>query len=277
MSCILFVVLLLPRLVSANPIWLRSRDGKVAAIVYPPADSARPAPLTVMLHGMCDEPDNECPHFAESVTKRSFLICPRAETRCEGGGSIWHHQRGHQTIERSIELVREHFASQIAESEGRTLIGFSLGALFGLNVVQREDNKYKHVLLIGAKVMPSATLLRRAGVEKLVLAAGRFDMMYEHMQRANFRLSQKGFESRFDDFGPVGHRFPADLSRRMAGILEWFSPSPPDTAAPRNSDETASIGERQLRGPELCLAFNSKKGGRFCSANSPSLAARPRA
>jgi len=204
------------------PLRLGSAESGVEVLVYPPRDRAAPRPLTVMLHGMCDEPEAECPHFAEVVTRSGWLLCPRAETRCPGGGSIWGYRRRHHTVERAVELARAAFPGELDETHGRTLIGFSLGALFGMDLGHQGAGRYPRLLLIGAKVEPSAVLLRRAGVERVIFAAGDYDMMNAHMREQARRLDRQGVPTQFVSLGRVGHRFPGDLDLRLAAMLTWL-------------------------------------------------------
>src|SRR5690349_12584887 len=45
--------------------WLAPANDGADVLVYPPRrDRATPRPVTVMLHGMCDLPERECPYFA---------------------------------------------------------------------------------------------------------------------------------------------------------------------------------------------------------------------
>ncbi|MBN2195859.1 MAG: hypothetical protein JW751_23785 [Polyangiaceae bacterium] len=205
-----------------EPVRLGTEESGVEVLVYPPRDRSAPRPVTVMLHGMCDEPEHECPYFAAAVTRESWLVCPRASLRCPNGGSIWSYQVRHHTVERAVTLVRTTFAGELDEAPGRTLIGFSLGALFGMDVGHRANGRYPRLLLIGAKVEPQAPLLRREGVERVIFAAGDFDMMSGHMREQAHRLDRKGVATRFESLGRIGHRFPADLEQRLEGMLQWL-------------------------------------------------------
>jgi hypothetical protein len=73
-----------------HPVWLRSESGaEPPVLVYPPVDGTKPAPLVVLLHGMCGHPENECPWFAGAPTSSRYLVCPRADLSCPGTGAIW--------------------------------------------------------------------------------------------------------------------------------------------------------------------------------------------
>lgn len=201
-------------------------DANLHVVVYPPKRDDVPQPVTVMLHGMCDEPENECPYFADAVTPRGWLVCPRARLRCAGGGSIWDFNTRHETLRRSVELVETRFRQHVDTGAGRTLIGFSLGGIFGMDVAHRAQGEYPRVLLIGAKVDPSAPMLRNAGVQKIALVAGDYDMMNGHMQSAARRAQRAGMAARFMSLGKVGHWFPDDMTARMTLVLDWLDSAP---------------------------------------------------
>lgn len=175
-----------------------------------------------MLHGMCDEPENECAYFAEAVTKSSWLICPRASQRCNQGGSIWSHSRRFETVAAAIERVRSEWTGAIDESRGHSLIGFSLGAIVASALTESSQLDLRRVLLIGAKVSPDPNRLRSGRVERLVLAAGERDMTFGHMRRQTRKLQQAGVSAEFVSLGKVGHWFPADFTPRLERTLQWL-------------------------------------------------------
>jgi predicted esterase len=177
--------------------------------------------MTVMLHGMCNAPEWECPYFADAVQKTSWLICPRASIRCDGGGAIWSWKKKAETVEAAVERVKARYPSSVDEASGRTLMGFSLGAIAGMDLAHFGAGKWSSVILIGAKVRPNADLLRRSGVQRLLMVAGEYDMMRGDMFRQTRRLSRQGFPSAFLSLGKIGHAFPADMNDRVAQALAW--------------------------------------------------------
>lgn len=207
----------------SGPLYLNDERGTPNVLAYPPR-RATPAPRapTVMLHGMCDEPEWECPHFASATNDRGFLICPRANLRCDGGGSIWSgDKRFEASIEASIARVAAEHPAHVDASAGRTLIGFSLGAIRAVELANDGGGKWRSVIAIGAKVHPRADRLRKAGVERIVLAAGDHDMMKWHMVGEAKRLARAGFPVAFMSMGKVGHTFPRDMEARMKRALAW--------------------------------------------------------
>ncbi len=211
--------------------WVVAED-QIEVLVYPPRDTSRPRPILVMLHGMCDEPEHECPYFAAAATRHGWLLCPRARLRCAGGGSIWHYPRRHETIRLSIEAVQDAFPGRLDDTPGKTLIGFSLGGIFGMDLAHRGERDFRRVLLIGARVDPHPQQLRAAGVERLVLAAGERDMMHWYMEDQARRARRGEFDARFVSLGDAGHWFPSDLTPRLEAILKWLhEPSTPPPLA----------------------------------------------
>ncbi len=190
-------------------------------VAYPPLDRSVPRPVTVMLHGMCSEPERACRHFADTVTREGWLLCPRAAKRCDGGGSIWPQQGFDEQIEAGIERVRRRHPGELDDAGGRTLIGFSLGAFRALDMAHHGQGRYPRVILIGAKIYPDAERLRAAGVERLLLAAGDWDMMQPHMQGRTRALIRRGFAAAFQSYGAIGHAFPSNFAELLQRSLAW--------------------------------------------------------
>lgn len=108
----LLLALLLGRLLVSTPVCaavpftLADTDNEPGVVVYP-ARAPGVRDVTVLLHGMCGEPQNACRHFAQHVTAREHLVCPRAsrenaQVLCSrglglslaaavlGGGGVWY-------------------------------------------------------------------------------------------------------------------------------------------------------------------------------------------
>lgn len=213
-----------PQLARAQTIELQEHDGEPGVVVYP---AAKPGPrrLTVALHGMCGHAENICRIFAGAVTAGEHLVCPRATRRCEGGGASWPQAGFEASIERAVTRAKVELGERVDESQGRTLIGYSLGAFRALDLAQRGEGKYPRVMLVGARILPSYQLLRAAGVERLLLGAGAWDMTYEHMRRESQRLARAGLSTRFLSLGPAGHAFsPAFGERYLPEAWSWLHP-----------------------------------------------------
>ncbi|HYQ00288.1 MAG TPA: hypothetical protein VER96_16540, partial [Polyangiaceae bacterium] len=104
----------------------------------------------------------------------------------------------------------------------RTLIGYSLGAFRALRIAQGAPAKYPRLMLIGAKIALDQQKLEQNGVERLLLCAGNWDMMHDHMQREAMRMQQGRFTTRFLDLGPMGHGLTANFDARLPQALAWL-------------------------------------------------------
>jgi predicted esterase len=213
--------LLVTRAAHADPIELAETDSEPGVVIHP-AQTPGPHRVTVALHGMCGSPVNICRVFSDQVTKGEHLICPRATGRCDGGGAIWPSAGFEQQIEKAVERALTTLGDSVDRTQGRTLIGYSLGAFRALDVAEHADGKYPRVMLIGAKIFPNQKLLRESGVERLLLSAGTRDMMHDHMQRQTQRLARSGFTTRFLGLGPVGHFFTPSFAEYLPQALAWL-------------------------------------------------------
>ena len=207
---------------AAPPIFLAETDFEPGVVVYP-AQAQGTRPVTVVLHGMCGEPERTCRYFSALVSERTHLICPRARRRCEGGGgSTWPENAGEQ-IESAVARGIRALAGRVDEQSGRTLIGYSMGAFRALTLAESSRGRYPRVMLIGAKVYPSARLLRENGVARLLLAAGDWDMMSAHMRQQANKLTVAGYAVHFMSLGHVGHAFTEGFADYLPTALDWLA------------------------------------------------------
>ncbi len=203
-------------------VWLPQNEQEPGVLAFPPRDPGVHRPMVVMLHGMCDPPERECPYFANSVTDFAWLVCPKARLRCQGGGTLWDWRGKYETVDAAVERVQRYEPTGLDASEERILIGFSLGALAAMDIAHRGEGKWQRLLLIGAEVYPNADLLKKAGVKRVLLASGDRDMMRWHMTDQAQRLNRRGVPAKFMSLGPVGHWFAPNMDTWMRDALTWL-------------------------------------------------------
>lgn len=211
-----------------RPVYLTSAESRHPPLLVYPARTDTAKPLVVFLHGMCDAPEKECPSFAGDATRNRVLLCPRANLRCDGGGTIWS-GRGEvraALLDSFLDRATRALPAVIDRSQKPTLIGFSLGAFVALDVVQRSPGTYKNLILLGARVEPDARLLRESGVESVLFGAGDHDMTKQHMAGVAARLATKGIRSRFVGMGDVGHWFARDMDAWLTDAFAWLELPP---------------------------------------------------
>lgn len=205
----------------AAPLELRGVDGELDVVIYP-ASAPGARRVTVVLHGMCGEPLRTCAHFAEQITRSEHLVCPRASRRCDGGGASWAQVDFAAPLERAVRRAELTLGERVDASAGRTLIGYSLGAYRAAELLQQPNAGYRRAMLIGARVTFDARRLRESGVERLLLAAGAWDMTYQPMQRETARLLRGGGAVRFLGLGPVGHAFTPSFGEYLERANAWL-------------------------------------------------------
>jgi predicted esterase len=171
---------------------------------------------------MCGDAARACSHFAEQVTQTSNLICPRASARCTGGGASWPERGVAEVVEAAVARAKS-ILPAVDETQGRTLIGYSMGAYRALSIAQTSAGQYPRLMLIGAKVSLDQTRLAKNGTERVLLCAGSWDMMHDPMRREAERVLRAGFRARFLDLGPVGHSFTPSFAEYLPGALSWLN------------------------------------------------------
>jgi predicted esterase len=224
-----------PPLAPESPGWIEAADTR--AFVFPPQHSVSSAqPVTIVLHGLCGEPRSACWPFVDPSTARGWLVCPRAEDPC-GGGSRWRLRPEDDTlrVETSIgELARER-PGMVDVSSPRVLVGFSLGGIAAVRIAQTArgdqdgNGRYAGLVVIASQVHPDAELLKKAGVERVVLAAGDLDITSKPLQEDARAMNRAGLPTRFVSLGKFGHGYPPDMRERMREPMAWVAGADADS------------------------------------------------
>jgi predicted esterase len=198
-------------------------------VAYAPADRGAPKPAIVFLHGMWASPEDSCEPFESAATPFGFLVCPRANAPLGDGGSgymMW--SGGYADAARSIHAAldaADALAPGKRSDQGGTLIGFSNGAYFAAEVACSEPGRWTGLVLMSMKLDLDAKRLARAGVTRVLLAAGDRDEARISMQSLAARLDQDHgtapLEARYMSLGDVGHSFPSDMGARMCAAIAW--------------------------------------------------------
>ncbi len=198
-------------------------------VAYAPVDRGAPKPAIVFLHGMWASPEDSCEPFESAATPFGFLVCPRANAPLGDGGSgymMW--SGGYADAARSIHAAldaADALAPGKRSDQGGTLIGFSNGAYFAAEVACSEPGRWTGLVLMSMKLELDARRLARAGVTRVLLAAGDRDESRISMQSLASRLNQDHaaapLEARYMSLGDVGHSFPSDMGARMCAAIAW--------------------------------------------------------
>jgi predicted esterase len=196
-------------------------------VAYAPAAQSRRVATgaIVFLHGMWASPEDSCGAFESAATPFGFLVCPRANAPFPEGGPGYTMWSGSwldaaRPIHAALEAADALAPGQRAK-DGGTLIGFSNGAYFAAEVACAEPGRWPGIILLSMKLDLEAARLKRAGVARVLLAAGDRDEARSSMEALAARLAAGGVESRYMSLGDVGHAFPPDMGARMCAAIAW--------------------------------------------------------
>jgi predicted esterase len=203
-------------------------QGRGQVCVTSPEREAGPAPATVLLHGMCNDPHLTCDWFRPGELASSWQVCPSGPVACDQGFQ-WAGGPGSvaRRIEQSLGRARAEYPGRIAEGRA-VLVGFSQGAFAAVELMRGGERGFVGLVLVGAKAVPRAADLRAAGVRRVGLAAGDLDGAAATMRRAAASLEREGLGARYLSLGRVGHVIPDATSGEIAALIEWAREAPLD-------------------------------------------------
>jgi predicted esterase len=191
-------------------------------VAYPPLDLTSPRPAIVYMHGMWASPEDSCGIFERAATPFGFLVCPRGNAPLDDG-RMWsgNYASVAPQVHAALDAASALAPGKLDRSGGGTLIGYSNGAYFAVQVALSEPGKWTGLVLLSMRLELDPARLRAAGIQRIVLAAGEKDGARASMQALAERVDRAGLPTRFASLGPGGHPFPSDMSARMCEPVAW--------------------------------------------------------
>lgn len=197
-------------------------------VAYAPADVSIPRPAIVYLHGMWASPEDSCAYFERASTSFGFLVCPRGNAPL-GDGRMWagSYASVAPSVHAALRAAEAVAPGKLDRSGGGTLVGYSNGAYFAVQVAESEPRQWTGLVLLDMHLVIDAARLRGAGVHRVVLAAGERDGARASMQALAGSIDAQGLPTRFMSLGDVGHQFPGDMDVRMCVAIAWVREADP--------------------------------------------------
>jgi predicted esterase len=191
-------------------------------VAYRPQDASSPRPAIVYLHGMWASPEDSCGVFEQAATPFGFLVCPRGNAPL-GEGRMWagNYASVAPQVHAALDAASSLAPGKLDRKGGGTLIGYSNGAYFAVEVALSEPGRWTGLVLLSMRLELDAARLRAAGIRRVLLAAADKDGARASMQALAERTDAAGLPTRFVSLGPGGHEFPADMSGRMCDAVAW--------------------------------------------------------
>jgi predicted esterase len=211
-------------------------------VAYAPVDTAAPRPAIVYLHGMWASPEDSCGYFEHATTPFGFLVCPRgnaplAGRHVSGSAGAWSTPDGRMwtgtystvapQLRAALDAAGRLLPGKLDRAASGTLIGYSNGAYFAVEVACSEPGRWTGLVLLSMRLELDVARLTAAGVQRVVLAAGEKDGARASMQALATRTDAAGLATRFVSLGETGHQFPPDLDARMCDAVAWVRESDP--------------------------------------------------
>jgi len=215
-------------------------------VAYAPADTSAARPAIVFLHGMNGwSPENSCAYFERAAAPFGFLVCPRGNA-ADDEGPMWsgNYASVAPHVHAALDAAAALAPGKLARSGGGTMMGFSNGAWFAVEVATHEPGRWTGLVLISMHLELDARRLRGAGIRRVVLADGERDGSYASMKALAERTDAAGLPTRFIDLGPVGHEFPADMDARMCEAVAWVRDADAAACVPAAAHRTEAEGAR---------------------------------
>lgn len=195
--------------------------------IYPPigleADKDERVSTVMMLHGMCGDPLSVCDFWNRAGREGSFLLCPEGNVSC-GDARDWKGTGAQKAaaLDASFKALEQAYPDYVAGPGQDILIGFSRGAFVARDVAYERKGNFRGLILIGAQMLPDAKRLKESGIQKVVMAAGDFDMAAPSMRRASATMNALGLPTRYVSLGRIPHTLPANLESILRDAIQWI-------------------------------------------------------
>lgn len=186
------------------------------------SDSAS-SPALTFLHGMCMNAEATCHRLDGAAGALGLIVCPHGNAQC-GGASDWKGDGAEKAafLDEAFSDVERAFGSGVSPRNKGVIVGFSRGAFVARDVIYERPGYFRGAILVGAALSPDAERFRKAGIERVVLAAGDFDGARPTMEKAAVRLTALGIPTKFVRLGPIPHALPKDFDRIVTEAVQWI-------------------------------------------------------
>lgn len=224
----------LPKALGGDPLIALEVPGFRPAVVSVPVSTRRARPIVVALHGNYDRPEWQCSVWNQVVRERAFVLCPRGVPRrgAPATADRWEYASSRAMkaeLEAALVALRARFGDFVAEGP-LVFIGFSLGAGYGVPLVQTQPQLYPRAVFIegGASAWSVAAAKRfaQAGGKRLILACGQAGCMAQ-VKRLGPALTRAGLDTRVGGSASAGHTYDGAVAQVVNDNWDWLTADDP--------------------------------------------------
>jgi len=217
-----FARLLVPGFQSAVVAWPKTT---------PDPEAAR-LPIVIAAHGSYDQPEWNCEVFAQVLSGRGVVLCPRGKLRWDTpaepamlrfyfpsvGGWL------RREIDAAVTALTTNAPQRVAPAP-IVYIGFSQGAILGAPIVIEDPRRFPRVILVegghDAWTAEGARRYARGGGERVLFACGRASCRAS-AERAAAQLKAAGVHTRVVYAADQGHTYDGGVQAAIAASLPWL-------------------------------------------------------
>ncbi|MBN1605169.1 MAG: hypothetical protein JW940_00975 [Polyangiaceae bacterium] len=201
-------------------------EGFGTTSVSVPLGATSPRPVLIALHGQADRPEWQCGTWRGVTEAFPFIVCPRGKAVPGSSHPVVYSYEGTRAVAKelrgALEALKKRFDGYVAPSPV-VLAGFSLGAIYALELAKEEPSFFSRVVLIegGASGWTSAqaTLFAQRGGQRLVFVCGQ-DACRIQAERAKLWTERAGADAELIVPGPFGHVWDGRMAK---GVKEKWS------------------------------------------------------
>jgi hypothetical protein len=167
---------------------------------------------------------SNCEFLHALADGRGVLICPTGNATCADGSATWEGAPGPRAafVRESVDAAEGALTGALRGPN--VLFGSSRGAYVARDVIyEGARGRWTGLVLVGAAIALDPDKVRRAGVQRVLLASPDFDGAASTMQASQRALSRAGIAARFISLGRHPHGMTDDSPARLAANMAWVS------------------------------------------------------
>ncbi len=206
------------------PTPLRVKGYEPASFVCPDEPLNGPTPVFVVLHGNYDRPEWQCETWKEAAGHLGFILCPRG-VPSDPEHDRWTYagnEAAGEEMRAAFSALRVRFPEHVRPF-GNTYVGFSLGAIYGPDLVVSNPALFDALVLVEGGLkrlnLPVMRRLVKAGIKTLVLAMG-VPSRRSSAPKVVTRARRLGLDAHYLDMPGAGHGYSRDFSAQARKILK---------------------------------------------------------
>lgn len=204
-------------------------EGFLPAVVSVPTAARAVHPVAVALHGNFDRPEWQCEVFRPVIGEAGFLVCPRGVPRRDVPKRMdrWEYASGAKVaaeIDAALSALAARYPGRV-DPDSAVLIGFSLGAIYGSPLLQKEPARFPRAVLVegghGAWNAATAKRFAAGGGKRLFLACGQAACLSKAARLVK-SLEQAGLPTQSGGSKTAGHTYDGDVAASVKSAWPWL-------------------------------------------------------